>query len=68
MQDYNKKNLKRLLCLFGAVIIFFFAVVTASVAIKFWWASLPTSGIAIAVAVILFKRGFVDPDKEDKEE
>ena len=61
MQDNNKKNLKRLIALFTAVLVFFFAVVTATVSIKFWWASLPTSGIAIAGAILLFKKGFVDP-------
>jgi len=65
MQDYNKKNLKRLLALFAAVLVFFFACVTATVAFKFWWASLPTSGMAIAAAVFIFKKGFYDPDKEE---
>ena len=65
MQDYNKKNLKRLLALFAAVLVFFFACVTATVAFKFWWASLPTSGAAIAAAVILFKKGYLDKELED---
>ena len=65
MKDYNKKNLYRLISLFTAVLVFFLAAVTATVSIKFWWASLPTSGIAIAGAVLLFKFGFVDPDKYD---
>lgn len=61
----NKKNLKRLICLFIAVLVFFLACVTATVSIKFWWASLTTSGIAIAAAVFIFKKGFYDPDKEE---
>lgn len=64
MQDYNKKNLKRLLALFTAVLIFFLAAVTATVAIKFWWASLPTCGVAIATAGIIFKKGYYDKEKE----
>lgn len=65
MQDYNKKNLKRLLALFAAVLVFFFACVTATVAFKFWWASLPTSGVAIAAAVLIFKKGYYDKEKEE---
>ena len=65
MQDDNKKNLKRLIALFCAALVAFFAIVTAAVSFKFWWASLPTSGIAIAAAVIIFKKGFYDPDKEE---
>ena len=65
MNNDNKKNLKRLLSAFITLLVIFFGVVTASVSLKFWWASLPTSGIAIACAVVLFKRGFVDPDKEE---
>ena len=66
MQDYDKTNLKRLLALFAAVIIFFLAAVTAKVAIEFWWASIPTSLIAIADAVYIFKKGFFDPEKNEK--
>lgn len=65
MKDYDKKNLKRLACLFSAVLILFFALVTAKVSFNWWWASLPTSGIAIAAAVLLFKRGYIDPDREE---
>lgn len=65
MQDYDKKNLKRLMSLFAAVLVFFFAAVTATVAIKFWWASIPTSGVAIAAAVLIFKKGYYDKEKEE---
>ena len=65
MTDYNKKNLKRLIALFTAVIVFFLAAVTATVSFHWWWASLPTSGVAIAAAVLIFKKGYVDPDKEE---
>ena len=65
MNDQNKWNLKRLLSVFAALAIVFLSVVAASVSLKFWWASLPTTGAAIASAVILFKRGFIDPDKRD---
>ena len=65
MEDYDKKNLKRLLSLFAAVLVFFFACITATVSIKFWWASLPTSGMAIAAAVLIFKKGYFDKEKEE---
>lgn len=65
MNDDNKKNLYRLISLFTSVLVFFLATVTAVVSFRFWWASLPTSGIAIAGAILLFKFGFVDPDKYD---
>ena len=67
MKDYNKENLYRLLALFASVIVVFFAIVTLSVSIKFWWASVPTSVIAIAVAVMLFYKKFYFPGKETKE-
>lgn len=65
MLDYNKKNLKRLLSLFSAVLILLFALITAKVSFNWWWASLPTSGAAIAAAVILFKKGYLDKELED---
>ena len=65
MNDQNKWNLKRLLSVFAALAIVFLSVVAATFRLKFWWASLPTTGAAIASAVILFKRGFIDPDKRD---
>lgn len=65
MTDYNKKNLKRLIALFTAVMVFFLAAITATVSIRWWWASIPTSGVAIAAAVLIFKKGYVDPEKED---
>lgn len=65
MKDYNKKNLMRLLALFSAVLVFFFAAVTATVSIRWWWASLPTSGMAIAAAVFIFKKGYFDKFMED---
>lgn len=65
MTDYNKKNLKRLIALFTAVMVFFLAAITATVSIRWWWASLPTSGIAIAAAVFIFKKGYFDKFMED---
>lgn len=55
----------RLLALFSAVLVFVFALITAKVSFNWWWASLPTSGAAIAAAVILFKKGYVDKEMED---
>ena len=55
----------RLLALFSAVLVFFFAAVTATVSIRWWWASLPTSGMAIAAAVFIFKKGYIDKELED---
>lgn len=55
----------RLLALFSAVLVFFFAAVTATVSIRWWWASLPTSGMAIAAAVFIFKKGYLDKELED---
>lgn len=66
MQDYNKKNLKRLIALFSAALVFFLAAITATVSIRWWWASLPTSGMAIAAAVFIFKKGYLDKEKEGK--
>ena len=66
MKDHNKWNLKRLAVLFATLLVVVLAVVAAKVSLKFWWASLPTSGIAIATAVAIFKRGFVDPDLNKK--
>ena len=66
MRDYNKRNLNRLAAAFASLAIVFLAVVAASVSLKFWWASLPTSGAAIAAAVRLFYCGFVKPDIKDK--
>ena len=63
MQDYNKKNLKRLLALFASVLVCFLAAVTATVAIRFWWASLPTAGVAIYAAATLFKRHYLDKEE-----
>ena len=65
MTNDDKKNLKRLIALFTAVMVFFLAAITATVSIRWWWASLPTSGVAIAAAVLIFKKGYFDPDKED---
>ena len=65
MDNDNKKNLKRLIALFSAVMVFFLAAITATVSLKWWWASIPTSGVAIAAAVLIFKKGYYDPDKED---
>ena len=65
MDNDNKKNLKRLIALFTAVMVFFLAAITATVSIHWWWASLPTSGVAIAAAVLIFKKGYFDPDRED---
>ena len=65
MLDYNKKNLKRLIALFSAALVFFFACVTAAVSFKFWWASIPTSGMAIAAAVFIFKKGYFDKELEE---
>ena len=65
MQDYNKKNLYRLISLFSAALVLFFAIVTAAVSFKFWWASLPTSGMAIAAAVFIFKKGYIDKELEE---
>lgn len=63
MQDYNKKNLKRLIALFTAVMVAFLSIVTVSVSLKWWWASIPTSGAALASAIILFVKKFIQPDK-----
>ena len=66
MKDYNKNNLKRLMAMFVAVLITFFAIVTVTISFRLmWWATLPTSGVAIATAVFIFKRGFVDKEKEE---
>lgn len=65
MDNDNKRNLKRLMALFTAVMVFFLAAVTATVSIRWWWASIPTSGVAIAAAVLIFKKGYFDPDKEE---
>lgn len=62
MKDYNKENLKRLLALFAAVLIFFSALATLGVSGKLWPVSLPSSGAAIAMAVILFKKGYLEKD------
>lgn len=58
MEDYDKKNLKRLGCLFLSVIITFLALVAGKLSIQWWWASLPTSGAAIAAACMLFYHGY----------
>ena len=68
MKDYNKKNLYRLLSLFCALFAIFLGVVTVSVSLRFWWASVPTAGVSLAAAVLLFKKGFIDPDKEEGNE
>ena len=65
MEDYDKKNLKRLGCLFLSVIITFLALVAGSLSIQWWWASLPTSGAAIAAACVLFYHGYYKPEKEE---
>ena len=65
MKDYNKKNLKRLAALFVSAATVFLAVVAASVSLRFWWASIPTSGAAIAAAAALFWKGYVKSDLED---
>lgn len=65
MTNDDKKNLKRLIALFTAVMVFFLAAITATVSIRWWWASLPTSGIAIAAAVFIFKKGYFDKELED---
>ena len=66
MQEYNKKNLRRLIALFASVIIFFLALVAGKLSIQWWWASLPTSGAAIASAVLLFYHGFMKPDSDEE--
>ena len=58
MEDYDKRNLKRLGCLFASVIITFLALVAGKLSIQWWWASLPTSGAAIAAACMLFYYGY----------
>ncbi len=65
MKDYNKWNLKRLVCLFAALAVVVVSVVTVCVSIRWWWASLPTAGAAVATAVALFWFGVVKPNQED---
>ena len=65
MQGFDKKKFMRLASLVAAILIVLFAAVTATVSFRFWWASLPTSGIAIASAVILFKKGYYESNKEE---
>ena len=66
MEDYDKRNLRRLGCLFLSVIITFLALVAGKLSIQWWWASLPTSGAAIASAVLLFYHGFMKPDSDEE--
>ena len=63
MQDYNKKNLKRLLALFAACLIALSAVATlVTVSGRLWPVALPSSGAAIYAAATLFKRHYLDKE------
>lgn len=67
MNSDNKTNLKRLLCLFTVLLVIFLSVVTVSVSLKFWWASIPVSVSAFTGAALLFWVGVVKPDLKNKD-
>lgn len=63
--EFGRKKVRQLAGLISTILVVLFATITAAVSIRFWWASLPTSGMAIAAAVFIFKKGFYDPGKEE---